>query len=172
MSNTFSHTMRSLKADSYAASLIGTGIALILLTSWCMWFFFAEVTIYKISLTAHITKDESITAKFSRDASRVKEIRQNRVVAGFSPEDIADIHAGQSAEMYIDGQIGKKIGTLQAIVTETENRNGKSRVGLATILPADSPIHLKEGMTGKVMVRTKYVSPAKMVMRISGMFAK
>ncbi len=44
-------------------------------------------------------------------------------------------------------------------------------VELFTVLSVDSPIRLREGLTGKVMIKTRYISPATMVMgRSSGLF--
>jgi len=100
----------------------------------------------------------------------VQEIRQNRVIAEFPAEDIPDIRPGQSAEIYLDGDEGKKAGTLHAFVTEIAYIKGKPIVELFTVLNVDSPIRLREGLTGKVMVKTRYTSPAAMVMQISGLF--
>ena len=170
MSNTFSRTMRSLSADSYTTSLVWLGISLLLLIFWCLWFFTAKVTIYKTSIKARLTKDERITANFPHGAFRVQEIRQNRVIAEFPAEDMPDIRPGQSAEIYLDGDEGKKAGTLHAFVTEIAYIKGKPIVELFTVLNVDSPIRLREGLTGKVMVKTRYTSPAAMVMQISGLF--
>lgn len=170
MSNTFSRTTRSLSADNYTASMIGISISLMLLIMWCIWFFSAKVTIYKTSVTARLTKDERISASFPNDAFRVQEIRQNRMIAEFSAEDMADIRPGQSADIYLDGNAGKRFGMLQAVVTDITRVKEKSQVELFTLLDINSPIRLREGMTGKVMVKARYISPARLVMQISGLF--
>ncbi len=53
----FANTLRSLNADRFRASLIGLGVALVLLIAWGSWFFLAQVTIYEVSASAAVAED-------------------------------------------------------------------------------------------------------------------
>ncbi|RLC19978.1 MAG: hypothetical protein DRI57_05870 [Deltaproteobacteria bacterium] len=174
MASPFSRTMRSLKTDSFRASLIGMTVALILLSAWSAWFFMAKVTLYKISRKAYVKADETVVAAFPRkDSRRARETRQNRVVAEFSSKMMGNIRSGQRAMLYLDGDIGKKTGPILAIVKNVNTRQGKGKgvVELLTLTDADSPLRIRHGLSGQVKIETDYVSPAVLVMRASGLFA-
>lgn len=173
MANPFSRTMRSLNADNYRISFIGMGVALLLLSVWTLWFFTARVTIYKNSKRAYIVKEESIVAKFTGNTRRAKGTRQYSVIAEFSREDMDDIRPGQQAMLYIDPDFQRKfgnkslVGAVPAMIKQTER--SKARAKLFALMDAELPIRLQSGMTAKVVVEVRHMTPAAMVMQASGM---
>lgn len=156
MSSPFSRTMRSLHADSFRPMLVGLIGASILIAIWCIWFFFAQVTLYEHSLVARVTKGEIIVAEFSAEAL-------NR------------IQQGQPARLNIDGAMGQQVGSISAIVTDiikpsTSEQKETGEVKLFSFAEASSPIRFEEELTGQVEIEVEHISPAKLVMRASGLF--
>ncbi len=154
MSSSFSRTMRSLHADSFRPALIGLVVAIILLVIWGTWFFFAQVTFYENSQSAYLTDGEIIVAEFPAEAF-------NR------------IQTGQAARLSIDGAIGKKVGSIRAIVTDVINPSQAEKMGqvrLFAFADAASPIRFQEKLTGQVEIAVEQISPAQLVMRVSGLF--
>ena len=64
MPTPFSSTLRSLKADRFRGSLIGLGVALLLLIAWGSWFLLARLTIYEVSTSAVVDRDGLVIADF------------------------------------------------------------------------------------------------------------
>ncbi|MBI3801899.1 MAG: biotin/lipoyl-binding protein [Deltaproteobacteria bacterium] len=54
MAATFSHSLRSLKADGFRRSTIGLFLAVALLVCWVGWSLFAQVTLYEVTDTARL----------------------------------------------------------------------------------------------------------------------
>lgn len=70
--------MRSLKVDSYRASMIGILLASLILLALVIWFFTAQITLYEVSNSLSLTED-------------------GRLMAQFPTESMARIHQGQTA---------------------------------------------------------------------------
>ena len=152
MSSPFSRTMRSLYADSFRPALISLVVAIILLVTWGTWFFFAQVTFYENSQSAYLTDGEIIRAQFPTEAF-------NR------------IQTGQPARLYLDGAI--VAGSIRAIVTDVIRPSQTEEMGevrLFALADADSPIRFHEKLTGQVEIAVEHISPAQLVMRVSGLF--
>ena len=99
MPTPFANTLRSLNADRFHASLIGLGVALVLLIAWGSWFFLARITIYEVSASAVVAKDGFIIAEFPLTKS-------------------GRIHRGQAAWLYsiLDG--AKQPANVPAVVAD------------------------------------------------------
>jgi hypothetical protein len=154
MSSPFSRTMRSLYADSFRPALIGLIIAIILLLVWGSWFFFAQLTFYENSQSAYLSDGEIILAEFPAKAF-------NR------------LQTGQSARLYIDGVMGKQVGQIRAIVTDVIQPSQTEQIGKVRLFAfpdSDSPVRFHEKLTGKVQIAVEQISPAQLVMRVSGLF--
>jgi len=54
MAVTFSHSLRSLNADSFRRSVIGLLLAVAVLGAWVGWALFARVTLYEVTDTARL----------------------------------------------------------------------------------------------------------------------
>jgi hypothetical protein len=154
MPSPFSRTMRSLHADSFRPALIGLIVATFMLVIWCLWFFFAQVSLYEKSLSARITKGEIITAEFPA-------------------ESLHRIQQKQEARLQLDGIIGQQVGPVRAIVTDIlkpSQTETTGQVKLFAFAEADSPIRFEEELTGQVEIEVEHLSPAQLVMQVSGLF--
>ncbi len=154
MSNPFSRTIRSLHADSFLSVLIGAIIALVILISWGIWFFFAQVTLYEKSQSARIINGEIVIAEFSA-----------QLLQSIQPE--------QQARLYLDGAIGQQVGTISAVVTDVTSPSQTEPTGqvkLFAFVDANSSLRLQKELTGQVEVAVAHLSPAQLVMRVSGLF--
>ena len=154
MSNPFSRTIRSLHADSFRPVLIGAIIAIVILITWGIWFFFAQVTLYEKSQSAHVINGEI-------------------VVAEFPSQLLHSIQPAQPARLYLDGAIGQQVGFISAIVTDVTSPSQTEPTGqvkLFAFVDANSPIRLQKKLTGQVEIEVEHLSPAQLVMRVSGFF--
>ena len=93
MASHYMHTMRSLEADRFNRSLLGLLFAVLLLTAWLGWFFFARLTIYEVSETAQL-------------------VRANKVVAVFPIATLGQIRRGQQAQLKLDSFSWTQYGTV------------------------------------------------------------
>ncbi|MDM8523696.1 hypothetical protein QUF80_10020 [Desulfococcaceae bacterium HSG8] len=166
MSNPFSRTTRSLKADSYSLSVTGLIIAALAMTAWCAWFFMSEVSVYRTSTSASVTGKDVLVSEFPQDGRRAREIREKSIIAQFLPGEIGDIRPGQAATVYLKGK-----GQIPATVARVINQHDRALVELFARLDEDAPVHIQEGETGQVKIEVKYVSPASLVMHASGIIS-
>lgn len=145
----FSRTTRALDADGYRLVLIALAVAVLLLLAWGVWFFRAEVGFYQISETARVTEDGTIVAEFPPDAS--DRIGYGRP-ALFLPDDVnSDVPE-----------------SVPVTVTEVQRRASGLRVILVVAGHTGSGLLLAEGTTGRVQVETDRLTPAQLVLRLSG----
>ena len=149
MSLQFSRSLRSLRADSFRASRIGMVLAIVNIFVLIAWFFLAKVTLYEISSSLSLSKE-------------------GHVVAEFTDESVARIHAGQSAILRLEAGPDQPSVTLPALVFDVE-RNG-TRVELLIMVPDVPTEGLGEKITGQVQVEVEYVTPAELVLRTSGKY--
>lgn len=124
MSISFSRANRALINDSFRPSVVGLGIAMLVLVAWGVWFAFARVPLYTVSADAQPTREG--------------------VLAKFTPEQLARIRAGQAATVTFGAQ------TFEAQVMElanfAQNRMESNTVRLAVYaseLPANAPTRVQ-----------------------------
>ena len=94
-----------------------------------------------------------------------------RVVAWFSPTSaMGRLRAGQPARMRMQGFPWAQYGVLNASVTRVagEMRDGMVRVELAAAPGSSFRVALQHGMPGSVEVEVDRISPAALVLRLTG----
>lgn len=152
MATSFANTLRSLNADRFHASLIGLGVALVLLIAWGGWFLFARMTIYEVSASAVVSSD-------------------GFVIADFPMAKPGRIRRGQGAWLYpaLDG--AKQSASLPAVVTDTIKSPlaEPAQIKLFPVLDRDLRETLTEGQKVRVEIEVEYASPAVLVLRTSGL---
>jgi hypothetical protein len=79
----FARTLRALDADDFRASKLGLLAAAMVLAAWTWWMFAARVPQYETTTNVRI--------------------ESGRLIAYFPPDEIANIHANQTAVVHIDG---------------------------------------------------------------------
>jgi uncharacterized membrane protein (UPF0127 family)/multidrug resistance efflux pump len=72
MSTPFSRSMQSLAADGFRRPLVGMCLAVVLLSAWAAWFFFAGVTLYEVSAAARLEVSEAAHPVEAQVAGRVR----------------------------------------------------------------------------------------------------
>ncbi len=152
MPTPFANTLRSLNADRFHASLIGLGVALVLLIAWGSWFFIARMTIYEVSASAVVARD-------------------GFVIADFPMAKPGSIRRGQGAWLYpvLDG--AKQPVSVPAVVIDTIRSPSAepARVKLFPVLDRDLSKTLPEGQKVRVEIEVESASPAVLVLRTSGL---
>jgi hypothetical protein len=152
MPTPFTNTLRSLNADRFHASLIGLGVALVLLIAWGSWFFLARMTIYEVSTSALVASD-------------------GFVIADFPMAKPGRIRRGQAAWLFpvLDG--AKQAGSVPAVVIDIIRSPSvePARVRLFPVHDRDLSEVLPAGQKVRVEIEVEYVSPAVLVLRTSGL---
>ncbi len=64
MPTPFANTLPSLNADGFRATLIGLGVAFVILIAWGGWFLLARMTVYEVSTSAVVAKNGFVIADF------------------------------------------------------------------------------------------------------------
>ena len=145
MSSTpFSRTLRSLDADGFGPSLVAIILAMLLLLSWGMWFFFANIPLTEVSQNIEITQSETM-------------------IATYSPEAVTHLQEGQDAYVRLEGLWSE---TLPAIVMSVNYEKGQVE------LFAEEDLSYVDGVQERVdyvEIEVEQVSPATLVMRASGL---
>jgi len=139
----YPNTTRSLNGNRTRSWLLVLIFALSLLVTWWLWFFFAQITFTEVSQSARV-------------------VSGNIIVADFDEKALAKIRLGQAAFVYIDDGVGRP-GTISAVVADvdSEEREIQFLVNVETIS--------KEELTGQVEVEVEHLSPARLVLRASGL---
>ena len=143
MATPFANTLRSLNADRFHASLIGLGVALVLLTAWGCWFFMARMTIYEISASAVVAGDGFVVADFPT------------VKPGL-------IGRGQGAWLYpvLDG-VKQPVSVPAVVIGTIRSPSAEpARVKLFPLLDRDLSKTLPEGQKVRVEIEVESASPA------------
>ncbi len=94
-----------------------------------------------------------------------------RVVAQFAPAAaLGRLHAGQKADVRLEGYPWAQWGTAPAIVSRvaTEIRDGTVRVELTIDPSRPCRIPLQHGMPGAVEVAVERITPATLILRLAG----
>lgn len=176
MASPFSQTMRSLQADNFYLTIGGLIVAIVLAVVWGHWFFTAEVTFYETSQSVRVTDKESVVSLFPSDAGgaaqRALNLRRRLVVAEFPPEALESIRSGQMAFLHLEGKVGKQAGAIPAVVANVfpASQKQKGHIEFIAEIDAEAPNPFEEGVGGEVKVEVDYITPAKLVMRASGLF--
>jgi len=152
MPTPFANTLRSLDADHFGASLIGLGVALVLLIAWGSWFFLAQITSYEVSASAAVARDGFVIADFP--AAKRERIRR-----------------GQAAWLYPVSEGAKQTVSVPAVVIDIiESASAEpARVKLFPVFDRDPSEILPEGRKVRVEIEVGSVSPAALVLRTSGL---
>ncbi|MBP1703603.1 MAG: hypothetical protein H6Q38_2710 [Chloroflexi bacterium] len=149
MSIQFSRSMRSLKVDSYRASLVGILLASGILLALVVWFFTAQITLYEVSNSLSLTED-------------------GRLIAHFPAESMARIHQGQTAILRATVGSDQSVVSLPAMVFTTQPDSSDVEISITT---NDVPENLLTGsLKGQVDVEAEYVTPSVLVMRAMGKY--
>ncbi len=135
-----------LESDGFGRSTLGLVLVAILMAAWIVWFFFAPITVYKVTDDAYL------------------EI-QSRIVADFPPAALVHIRPNQPAQFRLHDFPWTEYGSLSAVVTRVTYQDGHDRVELGVHAGADSRIPLQKGLTGTVVITVDRVSPAALVLR-------
>lgn len=152
MPTPFANTLRSLNADRFHASLIGLGVALLLLIAWGSWFLLARITIYEVSPAAVVAKDGFVIADFP--AARLERIRRGQAAWLYPVPD------GTKAHLSVPAVVIDSIRTPSA---ET------AQVKLFPVVDRDLSEILSAGQKVRVEIEVESVSPAVLVLRTSGL---
>jgi multidrug resistance efflux pump len=92
-----------------------------------------------------------------------------KVTAQFDPAvALGRIHVGQTARVRLDGFPWTQFGSVPAVVSKVANevRDGYVRVDLT---PAEFPrVPLQHGLPGKVEIEIEKISPANLLLRVTG----
>jgi hypothetical protein len=150
----FANTLRCLNADRFRGSLIGLGVALVLLLAWSGWFLLARITIYETSASAEVAGDGFIVADFP--AAKFQRIRR-----------------GQAAWLYPIRDGAKQLARIPAVVFDIDRARSAepARVKLFPVLDRDLGEILPADQKVRVEIEVEAVSPAAMVLRTSGLLA-
>lgn len=145
----FARSTRSLNADKFRFSLVGLVLAMLLLGGWCLWFFFAQITLFASSQEAQVVEGELIVALFPK-------------------EDLHRIVRGQHARFQPDG-VALDAGGVACLVTEVgRNASGQGLVQLA-VLHQQLQVPVAPDATGQVDIEVGQLSPAKLVLQAMGL---
>jgi multidrug resistance efflux pump len=147
-STNFFRSARFLDGDGFGKSTLGLVLVAILMAAWIAWFFFAPITVYKVTDDAYL------------------EI-QSRVVADFPPAALIHIRPNQPAQFRLHDFPWTEYGSLSAAVTRVTYQDGRARVELGVQSDTNSRIPLQKGLTGTVVITVDQVSPAALVLHTS-----
>jgi hypothetical protein len=147
----FANTLRSLNADRFRGSLIGLGVAVVLLIAWGGWFLLARITIYEASASAVVARD-------------------GFVVADFPSAALERIRRGQAAWLHPVPDAGEQPVIVPAVVFDIKFSSAESiPVKLFPMLDRDPNKILLEGQKIRVEIEVDSVSPASLVLRTLGL---
>ena len=147
MAIAFSRSLRSLQADRWRATLLGLVVAILLLTAWCGWFFFASIA-------------------FS-ESGRVLAVDDNGfLIAEFPSASLARLKRGQSALVQPGGTEPNKLA-LPAVIAEVYPDDlppGQIRLALP-------PRHavLDNPLQARVQIILERLTPMQLVLRHIGL---
>ncbi len=95
MGSPFSSSMRSLANDRFSPSLLMVIIAILILSAWAAWFFFARISVYEMSDSGRIEVDTSLYPIASPISGKVtaihlavgQEVQKDDLLIEFESED-------------------------------------------------------------------------------------
>ena len=139
----YPNTIRSLNGNRTRSWLLVLIFALSLLLAWWLWFFLAQITFTEVSQNARV-------------------VSGNIIVADFDEKALAKIRLGQAAFVYVDDEVGLP-GTIPAMVADIEREEGEVQ------FVVEVEAIREEELIGQVEVEVEYLSPARLVLRASGL---
>ena len=166
MARPFSLTTRSMEKDHPKPIIIILLIAIIILGAWNLWFFYAKISVYEVSINAHVTDaPEKIIPSFS-GPGRVIEQRQNNIIATFPVHLKNSIYLGQKAIFYPALKHGEISMSINAFVSEIipKQNNDCIKAELKTLHSFDYPIQLNTGTTGIIKLELEKITPFKLLL--------
>lgn len=141
--------MRSLKVDSYRASLVGILLASAIMLALVVWFFSARITLFESSNSVSMTEDGHLMVRFP--AESMTRLRQ-----------------GQPAVLRVTAGSDQTVTPLPAMVFTIQPGSNDVEIILTTNeIPENL---LAQGFKGQVQVEAEYVTPAVLVMRAMGKY--
>ena len=149
MASSFSHTLRSLRADNFRGSSWLVFLGLIALILWFGWFFLAQILIYATSQSASVQSPTRATAVFPLSEA-------NR------------LHPGQTARLQLDGLENNPSGTVSGRVSGIAQTAQGLQVSLELQPAPDMPFQLQDSMKGTVKIEVEQASPLSLVLRSIG----
>lgn len=149
MSMAFSHSLRSLQSDRNYVSLLILGLISLLFCGWLAWFLLASLPQYEQGEILQTSSDGVVLAQFPPTA-------QTR------------LQPGQSVQLYLAGT--EQTSALPGTVAELQQpAQGKPlQVTIYADLDAPGAAALREGLSGRVLVKVEQLSPAAVLLRMTG----
>lgn len=143
----FSRSVRSLQADNLTPIVIGTISFALLMIGWLLWFFFATIVTYEMSIMATYQP-------------------QGYVIARFSPATFRRLQPGQPAT-FMPQTAADTAPSIRVIATDLYPETGEVRFIIR--VEDDEVPALQPGMTGAVRIIVEQLSPARIVLRSAGL---
>jgi hypothetical protein len=141
--------MRSLRLDSFRATRVGLGFAIIIMLALIVWFFVAKVTLYEVSTSMEVNADGKLMVSYPKEAR-------------------SRLRPGMPAILRLTQGADQPTLTLPAVVFDLP-REGEQVEML--VLSGGLPLDTQQGeLTGQVDVEVEYITPAELVLRTSGKF--
>ncbi len=139
----FSRSTRAITNDIFRPSLIGLAIAILLLIAWAAWLVSAKVAVYETT-------------------SDLQLLRDNFVVAKFTPDEFARIRLGQPAT----ATSSETNATFRAQVMEVANRSSNRMEPNTVRLYVYSNPPLKQAPS-EVRIQVAELSPLAFILQSS-----
>lgn len=166
MSHPFSQTVRSLNADGYRGTLIALSIALVLMTLWGVWFFYAPISIYRTSREVRFVGEETETLSFSDRGwllnPRPIHALGRALSARFSASDAGDIRAGQRAVVRAEKGGGE---AFPAVVETVRPGDGVAKIRLRMERREARPKAFPPDGRLRVDIEISRLTPAELALR-------
>lgn len=142
--------MRSLQIDSFRATRVGLGLAMVNLLVLLAWFFLAHITLYEAS-------------------SAISWGEEGMLAANFAPPALARLRQGQTATVRLNPGPDQPVLTYSAYLYRIPDQGGPV---LFYIEGAEVPESLRqaEKLSGQVEVAVEQITPAELVLRNSGKY--
>jgi hypothetical protein len=141
--------MRSLKVNSYRASLVAILLASAIMLALVVWFFAASITLFEVSNTLSMTEE-------------------GRLIARFPAESMARLRQGQLAVLQVSVGSDQSVVSVPGMVFTIAPDSNDVEIALnADEIPENLPT---QGLKGQVQVEAEYVTPAMLVMRAMGKY--
>jgi hypothetical protein len=154
MSIPFTQSMHSLHVDHGRFSLLSVSVAIVLVLLWGLWFFIPSVTIYATGNLVKINRDGNLVAQFaSHDRDRLQP--------------------GQAAKIRLPTAQPKQGASLSATLLEiapTEADDHIEVILYSTSYDTNDMKLLVPGNSSQVEVEVETISPALLLMRVSGQY--
>ncbi|HSO27204.1 MAG TPA: hypothetical protein VLS48_03990 [Anaerolineales bacterium] len=145
----FSRSLRSLSLDGFRATRIALFLGIINMVALLAWFFFAHVTLY-----------ESTTDVAAQE--------RGRVLARLRPEAIERVRQGQAAILRLSAGGDQPAFSAPAVVMRRDVQSGT--VELVVFADQDLLSNLGRELKGELEIEVEHLTPAELVMRVSGRF--